>query len=126
MDRNEAGGHAQKGESPVKTKNPGLLVIIGLVAVTVAWMSAPQARAIFIPNPVTNPTVPPSVPPPNPPPTPPDPPTTPPAEPPPCHDTPEPATLLSGLVGGGVLSLAAYRKRARKPRKHGLLQRSAE
>ena len=93
----------------MRNKNPGLLVIIGLAALTLTWVTVPHARAIFIPDPVPPVVVPPLLPPPNPTP---DPiPTSPPSTPPPCHETPEPATLLSGLVGGGLLSLIAYRKR---------------
>jgi hypothetical protein len=96
MDRSENSGHAQRGKHPMRNKNPGLLVIFGLAALTLTWVTVPHARAIFIPDPVPTPA-PPVVVPPN--------------TPPPCHETPEPATLLSGLVGGGLLSLIAYRKR---------------
>jgi hypothetical protein len=91
----------------MRSKNWTLLVVAGLVAFTLAWVT-PQARAVFIADPGPPP-------PPAPAPTPiPEPVPTPgPTPSPPTHDTPEPATLLSGLIGGGVLSLVAYRKRRR-------------
>jgi hypothetical protein len=68
------------------------------------------------PVPPTNSSTPP--PPPQPPPNPPSPPPSGPPPgpptPPPPHNTPEPATLVSALLGAGVLGLFTLRRRNRK------------
>ena len=100
----------------MRITNRALSVPVGLAAFALIW--AAEAQAVFIPNP-TPPPAPPPPPPivtPSPVPMPipipiPDPEPGPDPNPPPCHKNPEPATLLSGLVGSGLLSLYAYRKR---------------
>ena len=102
---------------------------IMLVSFGLALLAAPQAQAFFPPPPtgVAGGEVPP-VPPPPPPniPDPPSdpftpPPNEPPATPPPCscacisvHTTPEPATLVSGLVGLSLLGGYVVRRRLKK------------
>jgi len=76
-----------------------------------AWLPDDPPPVPPQPNPVPNPT--------------PDPdPVPPPVEPPPttpphhhhccdCHDTPEPSTLLLGVLGGGLVGLTVFRRKAR-------------
>jgi PEP-CTERM motif len=72
------------------------------------------------PVPPTNSSTPPPPPPPPPPSPPPNSPPPPPnSPPPPPHNTPEPATLVSALLGAGVCGLLALRRRNRKGEQKG-------
>lgn len=108
----------------------GRCVAFAAVVGTLGWILGPVSPVqAFLPpgyfnnDPPTSPSDPSSPPSssPTPPKTPPPPPILPPPSPPPhhapppgppphCHDTPEPATLLSGLIGAGLAGLYGLRR----------------
>ena len=105
-----------EGEGPMRITNRALPVLVGWATLVLTGITVPQAWAVFIPNPapMTTPPGPPPIITPSPVPVPipdPDPDPCPGPIPPPCHHNPEPATLLSGLVGSGLLGLYVIRKR---------------
>jgi hypothetical protein len=108
---------AARPASAVRNALTGLLL-----NTSVAFFPKPHPSPPPPPPPPPPPVPPPApAPPPPPPPAPPPPPPPPPGPPPPPppNNSPEPATLISGLVGLGVAGLYALRRRRKATQKAG-------